>query len=90
MPSHALFFILAVVLGPLEVNLDVSFEGVLAPTGHMGSPSSHGEPPGTYCVTFCARVALGALKKLTLEVDFLKVNFGSRFDWSLGAPRADN
>ena len=48
MPSHALFFILAVVLGPVEVNLDVFFEEVLAPTGHMGSPSSHGEPPGTY------------------------------------------
>ena len=52
MPSHALFFILGVVLGPLDLNLETRFGEVLAPTGHVGSPSSHGAPPGTYCVTF--------------------------------------
>ena len=70
MPSHALFFVRGVVLGPVEVNPEVFFEELLAPTGHTGSPSSHGEPPGTYCVTFWDPFLSQVVPKRETFVDF--------------------
>ena len=54
----------------MEVNLEVFFEEVLAPSGHTGSPSSYEEPPGTYSLTFWDPFLIQVVLKRETFVDF--------------------